>query len=61
MLSEGGEADEHLQQPARKFKRLAERGAMSGVEMDEFVAGLPGLPATMPAAEWLPQSGDVEL
>ena len=47
MLGEGAEADEDIQQLARKGRRLADRGtAMSAVEMDGFVAGIVVLPAT---------------
>ena len=53
MLAEG---DEDIQQLARKLRRLAQRGgAISGVEMDGFVAGLLVLPDKVSTAEWLPQ------
>ena len=45
MLGEGVEADEDIRQLARKLRRPTERdGAMSGAEMDGFVAGIPMLP-----------------
>ena len=56
VLGEGAEADEDIQQLGRQLGKLAEEGAaMTGVEMDGFVAGLAVMPDTVPAAAWLPE------
>ena len=54
VLGEGIEAEEDIQQLARKLRKLAEEGAaMPAVEMDGFVAGLQVLPEVVPAPEWV--------
>ena len=54
VLGEGIEAEEDLQQLARKLRKLAEKGAaMPAVEMDGFVTGLQLLPEVVPAPEWV--------
>ncbi len=54
VLGEGIEAEEDVQQLARKLRKLAEEGAaMPAVEMDGFVTGLQLLPEVVPAPEWI--------
>lgn len=54
-----GEGAEDVQQLARKLRRLAQRGgAISGVEMDGFVAGLLVLPDRVPRLSGCRRFGD---